>query len=64
MDPEQDYLRVPMVCGVYNAFPNLGWVDVSGAYRGQAAAPALALQLVLGLWPALGAVSLIKLPYV
>ena len=67
MDPEQDYLRVPMVCGVYNAFPNLGWVDVSGAYRGQAAAPALALQLVLGApmhldWGTPAADAMLRLP--
>ena len=48
VDAEQDYLRVPITCGVYGAFPTLGWVDVSGAYPGHAAAPALSLQLALG----------------
>jgi uncharacterized membrane protein YgcG len=36
-----------MGCGVYRAFPALGWVDVSGVFPGHAAAPALALQSVL-----------------
>ena len=38
---------MPMGCGVYRAFPALGWVDVSGVFPGHAAAPALALQSVL-----------------
>ena len=42
-----DWLRVPMGCGVYRAFPMLGWVDVSGVFPGHAAAPALSLQSVL-----------------
>ena len=43
-----DYLRVSDTCAVLRAFPNLGWVDVSAAFPGYVAAPALALQLVLG----------------
>ena len=46
-NPELDWLRVPMGCGVYRAFPLLGWVDVSGVFPGHAAAPALSLQGVL-----------------
>jgi hypothetical protein len=47
-EPEMDYLRVSDTCAVLRAFPNLGWVDVSAAFPGYVAAPALALQLVLG----------------
>ena len=43
-----DYLRVSNACAVFRAFPNLGWVDVSAASPGYVAAPALALQHVLG----------------
>lgn len=43
-----DYVCVPMLCSIYKALPMLGWIDVSIAYPGQAAAPALTLQCVLG----------------
>ena len=36
VDAEQDYLRVPITCGVYGAFPTLGWIDVAGVYPGHA----------------------------
>ena len=47
-EPEWDYLRVPTACAVYGAFPLLGWVDVSAAFPGHSAAPALSLLRVLG----------------
>ena len=43
-----DYLRVQTGCAVSRAFPTLGWVDVSVMFPGFVAAPALALQHVLG----------------
>ena len=48
VEPEMDYLRVSNACAAFRAFPNLGWVDVSAASPGYVAAPALALQHVLG----------------
>ena len=47
-EPEWDYLRVSTACAVYQAFPLLGWIDVSAAFPGHAAAPALSLLRVLG----------------
>ena len=47
-EPEWDYLRVPTACAVFGAFPLLGWVDVSAAFPGHSAAPALSLLRVLG----------------
>ena len=47
-EPEWDYLRVSTACAVYQAFPLLGWIDVSAVFPGHAAAPALSLLRVLG----------------
>ena len=66
-EPEMDYLCVPTACGIYKALPTLGWIDVSIAHPGQAAAPALALQCVLGApmhldWGTVAADAAMKMP--